>query len=147
MVTTSVIEVGVDIPNAVVMLIEGSERFGLAQLYQLRGRIGRGEHKSYCFLFTDSKNPETNARLKAIMEAKNGFELAERDLEIRGPGQFIGDEQSGFSDFMMRSLQNIELVKSARESAALTLTKSKSLDKFPNLKEKLAEFKIRLHLE
>ena len=147
LVSTTVIEVGVDIPNAVVMLIEGSERFGLAQLYQLRGRIGRGEHKSYCFLFTDSKNPETNARLKAIMEAKNGFELAERDLEIRGPGQFIGDEQSGFSDFMMRSLQNIELVKSARESAALTLTKSKSLDKFPNLKEKLAEFKIRLHLE
>lgn len=147
LVSTTVIEVGVDIPNAVIMLIEGSERFGLAQLYQLRGRIGRGEHKSYCFLFSDSKNPETNARLKAIMTAKNGFELAEKDLQIRGPGQFIGDEQSGFSDFMMKSLQNIELVKSARESAALTLTKSKDLDKFPNLKEKLNEFKIRLHLE
>ncbi len=147
LISTTVIEVGVDIPNAAIMLIEGSERFGLAQLYQLRGRIGRGEHKSYCFLFTDSKNPETNARLRAIMEAKNGFELAEKDLQIRGPGQFIGDEQSGFSDFMMKSLQNIELVKSARESAALTLTKSKSLDKFPNLKEKLTEFKIRLHLE
>ncbi len=147
LVSTTVIEVGVDIPNAAIMLIEGSERFGLAQLYQLRGRIGRGEHKSYCFLFTDSKNPETNARLKAIMTAKNGFELAEKDLEIRGPGQFIGDEQSGFSDFMMKSLQNIELVKSARESAALTLTRSNGLDKFPKLKERLAEFKIRLHLE
>lgn len=147
LVSTTVIEVGVDIPNAVVMVIEGSERFGLAQLHQLRGRIGRGEHKSYCYLFTDSKNPETNARLKAIIEAKNGFELAEKDLEIRGPGQFIGEEQSGFSDFMMKSLQNIELVKSARESAALTLTKSRNLEKFPNLKERFDEFKIRLHLE
>ena len=147
LVATSVVEVGVDVPNAAIMMIEGSDRFGLAQLYQLRGRVGRGEHDSYCFLLTNSENAETHARLKAITEAKNGFELAERDLEIRGPGQFLGEEQTGFPDLAMSSLQNIELVKSSREEAARLLTHDRTLVAHEALKEKLAEFIRRVHLE
>ncbi|MDO8504734.1 MAG: helicase-related protein, partial [Candidatus Liptonbacteria bacterium] len=147
LVSTSVIEVGVDVPNAGIMMIEGSDRFGLAQLYQLRGRIGRGEHESFCFLLTDSESADTHARLKAIIEAKNGFELAEHDLELRGPGQFLGDEQTGFPDLAMKSLQNVELVKSSREAAAKILTHDRNLSTHPLLKEKLLEFEKKVHLE
>lgn len=147
LVATSVVEVGVDVPNAAIMMIEGSDRFGLAQLYQLRGRVGRGEHASYCFLLTDSTSADTNARLVAITEAKNGFELAEKDLELRGPGQFMGEEQTGFPDLAMSSLQNIELVKSSREEAARLLTRDRNLSDHEALKEKLAEFIRRVHLE
>lgn len=147
LVATSVVEVGVDVPNAGVMMIEGADRFGLAQLYQLRGRVGRGEHESFCFLLTDSDNADTAARLNAITEAKNGFELAEKDLEIRGPGQFLGEEQTGFPDLAMSSLQNIELVKSSREEAAKLLTRDRNLVSHELLKEKLSEFEARVHLE
>jgi len=147
LVSTSVIEVGVDVPNAAIMMIEGSDRFGLAQLYQLRGRIGRGEHESFCLLLTDSENEETHARLKAITEAQNGFELAERDLELRGPGQFMGEEQTGFPDIAMQSLQNVELVKSSREAAAKVLTADRSLSAHPLLAEKLDEFIKKIHAE
>ncbi len=147
LVSTSVIEVGVDVPNAAIMMIEGSDRFGLAQLYQLRGRIGRGEHESFCLLLTDSLNDETNARLKAITEAQNGFELAERDLQLRGPGQFMGEEQTGFPDIAMQSLQNVELVKSSREAAAKVLTADRSLSAQPFLAEKLDEFIKKIHAE
>jgi ATP-dependent DNA helicase RecG len=147
LVATSVIEVGVDVPNAVIMMVEGSDHFGLAQLYQLRGRVGRGEHESFCFLFTDSESAETHARLKAITEAKNGFELAEKDLELRGPGQFLGDEQTGFPDLAMSSLQNIELVKSSREEAAKLLTRDRHLSSHEALKEKLLTFEKKIHLE
>lgn len=147
LVSTSVIEVGVDVPNAAIMMIEGSDRFGLAQLYQLRGRIGRGEHESYCLLLTDSENEETRARLKAITEAQNGFELAERDLELRGPGQFMGEEQTGFPDIAMQSLQNVELVKSSREAAAKVLATDRDLSAHPLLAEKLEEFIKKIHAE
>lgn len=147
LVSTSVIEVGVDVPNAVIMMIEGADRFGLAQLYQFRGRVGRGEHQSYCFLFTDSESKDTQARLQAILTAKNGFELAEKDLAIRGPGEFLGTEQTGLPDVAMENLQNVELVRGTRTAAAQVLKKSPTLAAFPLLKNRLGEFERRIHLE
>ena len=104
LVSTPVVEVGIDVPNATVMIIEGADRFGLSQLYQFRGRVGRGEKQSYCFLFTESSAKRTRQRLNAIVSAKNAFELAEKDLKIRGPGDFIGTRQSGIPDLAMASL-------------------------------------------
>lgn len=147
LVSTSVVEVGVDVPNATIMLIEGADRFGLAQLYQFRGRVGRGEHQSFVFLFTDSSSDSTKRRLDALLKAKNGFELAEQDLAIRGPGQFLGDKQTGLPDLAMRSLNNMTLVKSARESAVEIIKKDPELNNYPNLEERLSVFQKEIHLE
>jgi len=147
LVATSVIEVGVDIPNATIMMIEGADRFGLAQLYQFRGRVGRGEHQSYCFLLTDSASANTAARLQAILKAKNGFELAEEDLKLRGPGQFFGDIQTGFPDAAMNALQDAELVKSSREAAAAILAKDPTLAAYQELKNRFENFKKNIHRE
>jgi ATP-dependent DNA helicase RecG len=147
LVSTSVVEVGVDIPNASIMMIEGAERFGLAQLYQFRGRVGRGEHQSFCFLFTDSSSKNTALRLKSIVEAKNGFELAEYDLKLRGPGEFLGTTQTGMPDIAMKALQNPELVKDARETAVDILKKDSSIKNFPLLAKRLEQFKKEIHLE
>jgi ATP-dependent DNA helicase RecG len=147
LVATSVIEVGVDIPNASIMMIEGADRFGLAQLYQFRGRVGRGEHQSYCFLMTDATAGTAKARLKAIEKAANGFELAEEDMKLRGPGEFLGEAQSGFSDMMVRALKNPEVVKESREAAAGVLQKDPHLLRTPVLKDKLAEFEKNIHRE
>jgi ATP-dependent DNA helicase RecG len=147
LVATSVIEVGVDIPNASIMMIEGADRFGLAQLYQFRGRVGRGEHQSYCFLMTDSSGETAKARLKAIERAKNGFELAEEDMKLRGPGEFLGEAQSGFSDTMIQALRNPEIVKESREAAADILQKDPHLAHSPILKEKLIDFEKTIHRE
>ncbi|MFH0712552.1 MAG: ATP-dependent DNA helicase RecG [Candidatus Jorgensenbacteria bacterium] len=147
LVSTSVVEVGVDIPNATIMMIEGADRFGLAQLYQFRGRVGRGEHQSFCFLFTDSRSKSTEERLKSIIEAKNGFELAEKDLKLRGPGEFLGTTQTGMPDIAMKALQNPELVKSAREAAAEILGKDPSLKSYPLLAGYLEQFKKEIHQE
>jgi len=117
LVSTSVIEVGIDIPNVSIMIIEGAERFGLAQLHQFRGRVGRGEQKSYCFLFTTSGKLARSPRLKAMEEHDSGFELAEIDLKIRGPGEFFGLRQSGFPEFRFGGLLNPELVVRARRAA------------------------------
>lgn len=147
LVSTSVVEVGVDIPNATIMMIEGAERFGLAQLYQFRGRVGRAGHQSFCFLFTESNAKTAHDRLNAILEAKNGFELAERDLRIRGPGEFIGQKQTGLPDIAMSGIQDIELVKLSRAAALKIFETDSSLNRYPLLKEKLAEFAKKIHLE
>lgn len=147
LVSTSVIEVGVDVPNASIMVIEGAERFGLAQLYQFRGRVGRGEHQSFCLLFTESQSETTTARLNALIEAKNGFELAEKDLALRGPGQFLGEKQTGVPDSTMQSLSDMRLVKAARDSAQQILKQDPELAQYPLLKERLNEIKRKVHLE
>ncbi len=147
LVSTSVVEVGIDIPNAAVMVIEGSERFGLAQLHQFRGRVGRGPHQSYCFLFTDSASRQTQARLKALLTCKNGFELAEKDLELRGPGEFFGTRQWGLPDLSMASLADLELIKEVKQEAIKIIQKDRHLKNYPLLKEKMNNFKKNIHLE
>ncbi|HEY9087766.1 MAG TPA: ATP-dependent DNA helicase RecG, partial [Anaerolineaceae bacterium] len=117
LVSTSVVEVGVDVPNATVMLVEGANRFGLAQLHQFRGRVGRGQDKSYCLLIPDSESTVENERLRAMAETNDGFVLAERDLEQRGPGDFLGTRQSGFMDLRMANLSDVRLIEKAREQA------------------------------
>jgi len=147
LVSTSVVEVGIDIPSATVMIIEGAERFGLAQLYQFRGRIGRADLQSHCFLFSDSRSVKTRARLKALLEAKNGFELAQKDLEIRGPGSFSGVKQWGIPDLAMENLKNLVLVEQTRVAAKEILQKDPELKNFPLLRQKLEKFKEKIHLE
>ena len=117
LVATTVIEVGIDIPNASIIIIEAAERFGLAQLHQLRGRVGRGEHQSYCFLFPESKAETTRKRMKAMVEYDDGFKLSEIDLDLRGPGEVYGVRQSGIPDLKMSSLADTKLVSQAREAA------------------------------
>lgn len=121
LVSTSVIEVGIDIPNATVMLIEGAERFGLSQLHQLRGRVGRGDAKSYCFLFTTSADQARSPRLKAMEEHDSGFELAEIDLKLRGPGELLGIRQSGLPEGTLNELLDPELIVRARRAAERAL--------------------------
>ena len=147
LVSTSVVEVGIDIPNASIMMIEGAERFGLAQLHQLRGRVGRSVFQSYCLLFTEMYSKTINARLRALVSCENGFELAEKDLAIRGPGDFEGKRQWGIPDLAMASLKDISLVEKTREEAKEILAEDPQLKKYPLLKEKLEELRKRTHLE
>lgn len=147
LVSTSVVEVGVDIPNASIMFIESAERFGLAQLYQFRGRVGRGSYQSFCFLFTESSSKTIHQRLSFVLTAKNGLELAEKDLVLRGPGEILGENQTGRPDLAMKALQNPDLVKASRQDAAIVLQKDFSLKTWPALKEKLSSFSREIHLE
>jgi ATP-dependent DNA helicase RecG len=118
LVSTTVIEVGIDIPNATVMVIEHAERFGLAQLHQLRGRIGRGAEQSYCFLMADPKSPEAKARIKAMLDTNDGFKIAEVDLRLRGPGEFYGTRQSGLPNFRVADIiRDDKLLQEARVAA------------------------------
>lgn len=117
LVTTSVVEVGVDIPNATVVLVESANRFGLAQLHQFRGRVGREAHQSYCFLIPESEDAAENERLAAMAETNDGFVLAERDLEQRGPGEFLGTRQSGYVELRLAKLTDVPLIEKARRHA------------------------------
>jgi len=147
LVSTPVVEVGIDIPNATIMIIEGADRFGLSQLYQFRGRVGRGELQSHCFLFTDSSAKKTWQRLKAIISAKDAFELSEKDLKIRGPGDFIGKRQSGIPDLAMASLTDLPLIEEVKEEVEKILEGDPELKKYPLLQKKLEEFKEKVFLE
>jgi ATP-dependent DNA helicase RecG len=145
---TSVVEVGVNVPNATNIIIEGAERFGLAQLHQLRGRVIRGTHQPYCFAVTESKSNKTRDRLKALATAKNGFELAEHDLQFRGSGELYGGKQSGLTDLGMEAIRNLKLVEAARTEARHIVANHPDLTKtFPLIAEKVARLGEVLHME
>jgi ATP-dependent DNA helicase RecG len=127
LISTTVVEVGMDIPNATVMLVEGAHRFGLAQLHQLRGRVGRGEEKSYCILIPGSAEEIENQRLQAMAETNDGFILAEKDLTIRGPGQFLGTRQSGYTELKLASITDLKMIEKARQQASALFNKDPEL--------------------
>jgi ATP-dependent DNA helicase RecG len=148
LISTSVVEVGIDVPNATVMLVEGADRFGLAQLHQFRGRVGRSAHKSYCLLVSDSASPDdpqtrtTWERLRAIEEIQDGFALAEKDLELRGPGDFFGVRQSGLPTLRLASLSNVKILEEARAEAQAIYERDQILSRPEHklLAEQVAQF-------
>lgn len=144
---TSVVEVGVNVPNATVIAIEGAERFGLSQLHQLRGRVIRSNDQAYCYLLTDSFSPKTAERLKALKTAKNGFELSELDLALRGAGELSGKKQWGISDLGMEAIKNIKMVEAARTEAREILTSDPGLKKHLALSQKIARKDGVAHFE
>ena len=140
LVATTVIEVGVDVANATVMVVEDADRFGLLQLHQLRGRIGRGAHASSCFLLADPGTAEGKARMEAMASSSDGFELAERDLEIRGAGEVFGERQSGWTDLKLGRLPRDEpVVVSARATAEAILDADPDLAAHPQLREEVED--------
>ena len=161
LVATAVVEVGIDVPNASIIMIEEAERFGLAQLHQFRGRVGRGEHQSYCFLFPHQHPVSTgssggqagkgfgehNERLKVLEKSTSGFDIAEADLAIRGPGAFFGSRQSGLPDIAMESLTNMKLITIARDEAKTLLHSDPLLAEHPLLRQAVELFEERIHLE
>ncbi len=147
LVATSVVEVGVNVQNATVILIEGAERFGLAQLHQLRGRVIRSTHQPYCFALPESSGQSTKDRMKAFLNAKNGFELAEYDLSLRGSGELAGGKQWGVSDVAMEALKNIKLVEAARNEAAELVKNDPGLTSHPALLRRVLAANQEMHLE
>ena len=139
LVSTAVIEVGIDIPNASTILIDGAERFGLSQLHQFRGRVGRGQYESYCILLSESKNQDSRERLKLLERITNGFELAEEDLKIRGPGDHIGTKQSGLPNLNIATINDYDILSIARNEAIKIIEKDPEL-KEPELKKLKAKF-------
>ncbi|PIU10919.1 DNA helicase RecG [Candidatus Kuenenbacteria bacterium CG08_land_8_20_14_0_20_37_23] len=148
LVSTPVIEVGIDVPNATIMLIESAERFGLAGLHQFRGRVGRSKYQSYCFLLTESDTKETIERMHSLIQFDNGFELAEKDLEFRGPGEIYGIRQSGYHDqFKMAKLTDYAIIKKSKKSVNTLLGEDPKLLKYPLILKKIKEFETSIHLE
>ena len=128
LVSTTVIEVGVNVPNASLMVIENAERFGLSQLHQLRGRVGRSGHQSYCILFNDSKSDIAMERMKVMTGTHDGFVISEKDLELRGPGDFFGTRQHGIPELKIANLyRDIEILKKAQEAAELIISGDRAL--------------------
>lgn len=147
LVATAVVEVGVDVPNATLMLIEEAQRFGLSQLHQFRGRIGRGKHQSYCFLFSGDDSDGPSRRMRILEKSSDGFAIAEEDLKLRGPGEFFGSKQSGLPDIGMENLMNIKLITFAKKEASTLLAKDPTLKNTPFLQESMKHFEENLHLE
>lgn len=147
LVATSVVEVGINVPNATHMIIEGAERFGLSQLHQLRGRIQRSSHPPRCFLFPETAGAIALKRLRALVKSSDGFELAEADLEARGAGDLYGKKQWGMSDLGMEALQNVKLIRAAREEAAALVAKDPTLAGYPALQARVAETRADHHGE
>lgn len=146
LVATSVVEVGVNVPNATAIIIEGAERFGLSQLHQLRGRVQRSSYQPYCYLFAETKSEKTQERMKLFTTAKNGFELAEYDLQLRGSGELTGTDQWGMSDIGMEALRNLKLVEAARQAAIQTISDDPTLVQHPMLSTHITKYE-KLHFE
>ena len=147
LVSTSVVEVGVNVENASLIIIEGAERFGLAQLHQLRGRVLRGTHQPYCYVFSENKSDKTLERLHALTTAKNGFELAEFDLSQRGAGALAGTKQWGISDLGMEAIKNLKMVEAARTEAQKLVEADPLFSKYPTIKERLENQSAKIHFE
>ncbi len=147
MVATSVIEVGVNVPNATIIVIEGAERFGLASLHQLRGRVMRSSHQPYCYILTDTASEQSLKRLRALATAKNGFELAELDLMLRGAGELSGGKQWGISDLGMEAIKNLKMVEAARKEAHELLDQDPELATYPLLRARVDTDHKDMHWE
>ena len=148
LVATTVIEVGIDVPNAVVMVIENAERFGLSQLHQLRGRIGRGSYKSSCILISDSRSEDTKKRLNVIKNNRDGFKIADEDLKLRGPGDFLGSRQHGLPDMKIADIfADREILHSAGREAEKMLAEDPalSLPEHRLLRKEIAELYKKLN--
>jgi ATP-dependent DNA helicase RecG len=142
LVSTTVIEVGVNVPNATIMVVENAERFGLAQLHQLRGRVGRGEHQSYCVLYNESKSKVSKERMEVMQKTNDGFVISEKDLSLRGPGEFFGTRQHGLPDLKIANLYtDMDILKASQEVAIKMLEKDRNLSspEYRMLKEKISE--------
>lgn len=147
LVATSVVEVGVNVPNATMIIIEGAERFGLSQLHQLRGRVIRSNHQAFCFVFAESKGDKTRDRMKALMTAKNGFELAEFDLQQRGSGELYGRKQWGISDLAMEAIKNIKMVEASRAEAMKLVDEDETFKNYPLIVEYFKNLTDKIHFE
>jgi ATP-dependent DNA helicase RecG len=149
LVSTPVIEVGIDVPNATVMLIDGADRFGLAQLHQFRGRVGRGEHQSYCLLLADDPSKDARERLKLVERINDGFRLAEEDLRIRGPGDYLGTRQSGLPNLKLARITDQDIVSLARREATRILEHDPDLqdNQYQELSKRLSVYEADLAVE
>ena len=138
LVSTPVVEVGIDIPHATIMVIEAAERFGLAGLHQLRGRVGRSDRQSYCLLFTDSPDPHVTEKLKHLEHTHNGMQLSELDLKLRGPGEIFGTKQHGYQELRIADYSDLTLIEQTKKEAE-TLLETTGLSSYPLLIQEIQQ--------